>query len=184
VPAWQVLPVPQRPATVPTPAVQLSAPHIVPEGYFRQAPLPSQVPSPPQLIAPSSVHCMSGSWLAGTLVQVPALDDSAHDLQVPEQAVAQQTPWAQKPELHSTSLPQVAPTGFLPQLPRLQVLGAMQSVSEMQVVRHWPVESHWKGAHEVLSAPTQVPIPSQRPAVMSRPSLQPGCWQMVPAEYF
>ena len=49
-------------------------------------------------------------------MQVPALDGNAHDLQVPVQAVEQQIPWAQKPELHSTSLPQVPPTGFLPQL--------------------------------------------------------------------
>ena len=61
VPAWQLPAVPQRPATVPTPAVQLSAPQTVPEAYFRQAPAPSQVPSPPHIIEPPSVHCMSGS---------------------------------------------------------------------------------------------------------------------------
>jgi hypothetical protein len=177
--------VPQRPASVPTPAVQLSVPHTVPEAYFSQAPEPSHVPSPPQVIIPSSVHCMSGSWPAGTLVQVPALDGSAHDLQLPVQAVEQQTPCAQVPELHSTSLPQVAPTGFLPQLPwLLQVLGAMQSVSSPQVVLHCPFVSHWKGAQVVLVAPAQVPVPSQRPAVMSMPSEHPGCWQMVPTEYF
>ncbi len=33
-------------------------------------------------------------------------------------------------------------------------------------------------------ASMQVPFPSHRPAVVSIPLLQPGCWQIVPAEYF
>jgi hypothetical protein len=86
--------------------------------------------------------------------------------------------------LHSVPSPQVAPTGFLPQLPRLQVVGAMQSLSPVHVVRHCPFVSHWNGAHDVLVAPAQVPAPSQRPAVMSMPSEQPACWQMAPTEYF
>jgi hypothetical protein len=57
-------------------------------------------------------------------------------LQFPVQAVAQHAPCAQIPELQSTSTPQLAPIGFLPQLPLLQVLGAMQSVLAVQVVRH------------------------------------------------
>jgi hypothetical protein len=46
---------------------------------------------------------------------------------MPEQAVEQQTPWAQKFELHSASVVQAAPFGFLPQLPLMQVLGARHS---------------------------------------------------------
>ena len=108
---------PQRPASVATPPVQLSAPQTVPDAYLRQAPAPSQVPSPPQVVAPSSLHCMRGSWPAGTFVQVPALEGSAHDLHVPVHAVLQQTPCSHIPELHSGSLPHVAPMGFFPQLP-------------------------------------------------------------------
>ena len=60
----------------------------------------------------------------------------------------------------------------------------MQSASAMHVVRHCPFASHWKGAQELLLAPTQLPIPSQRPAVFKVAFVQPGCWQIVPAEYF
>jgi hypothetical protein len=47
----------------------------VPPTYLRQAPLPSQVPSLPQLVAPPSTHWVAGVgiWPAGTLAQVPAL---------------------------------------------------------------------------------------------------------------
>jgi hypothetical protein len=135
-------------------------------------------------MAPESAHCMSGSMPDGTFVQVPALPDSPHDLQFPVQAVEQQTPCAQKLELHSTSLPQVAPTGFLPQLPWLQVLGAMQSVSAMHVVLHCPLALHWNGAHDVLVAPMQAPTPSQRPADRRFEPAHPESWQIVPAAYF
>jgi len=54
---------------------QEAAVQTVPLTYWRQAPLPSQVPSVPQLAAPSSVHWLSGvgACPAGKLVQVPAL---------------------------------------------------------------------------------------------------------------
>jgi hypothetical protein len=93
-----------------------------------------------QDIAPLSEHCPSGSIPAGTLMQLPALPPgSPQDLQLPVQVVAQQAPCAQIPELQSTSIAQLAPIGFLPQLPLLQVVGAMQSASTVQVVLHWPV---------------------------------------------
>ena len=50
-------------------------------------------------------------------MQVPSLPESAHDWQVPEQAVLQQTPCWQKPELQSSPTAQVPPGGPLPQLP-------------------------------------------------------------------
>jgi len=41
---------------------------------------------------------------------------SAHDRQFPVHAVLQQTPWAQKPLLHSLPAPHAAPSGLRPQL--------------------------------------------------------------------
>jgi hypothetical protein len=96
------------------------------------------VPSLPQLGAPWSVHWSNGSAPAATDAQVPTVPVSAHDRQMPTQAVAQQTPCSQKPELHSTAPPQVAPIGFLPQLPARQVFGLVQSVLLPQVVRQAP----------------------------------------------
>jgi hypothetical protein len=181
-----VLVVVQRPATIPVPAMQESVPQIVPEAYLRQAPAPSQVPSSPQVAAPESVHCMNGSWPAGTFAHVPALPVSAQDLQVPVQAAEQQTPCAHTVELHSASLPQVAPTGFLPQLPPMQLLGAMQSASVMQVVRQATVApvAQTNGAHVWLVPPAQAPRPSQRPSDVSVEPAHPDSWHFVPLEYF
>jgi hypothetical protein len=55
---------------------------------------------------------------------------------VPVQAVAQQTPWEQKPELHSVPAPQALPSGFFEQVPPLQTLGETQSPSTVQLVLH------------------------------------------------
>jgi hypothetical protein len=67
-------------------------------------------------------------------VQVPGFDASAHDWQVPAQVVAQQTFWAQMPELHSLPPPQADPSPFSEQVPALQTFGATQSASAVQVV--------------------------------------------------
>ena len=72
-------------------------------------------------------------------MQVPALPGNAHDRQVPVHVVPQQTPCSHIPELHSAAFPQVAPIGFLPQLPVMQVLGALQSPLTVQVVRQVPL---------------------------------------------
>jgi hypothetical protein len=56
------IPVPlQRPAAISAPLPQLVAPHTVPDAYVRQAPMPLQAPSRPQLIMPASAHCIAGS---------------------------------------------------------------------------------------------------------------------------
>jgi hypothetical protein len=117
------------------------------------------------------------------LVQVPPLPESAHDLHVPAQAVAQQTPVAQMAELHSLSLPQAAPSGFLPQLPLRQLFGATQSLLVMHVVAHCPFMPHKKGAHDSVPAAGQaLPCPSQRAAEVSVEPMHPATWHMVPAE--
>jgi hypothetical protein len=85
------------------------------------------------------VHWLRGSWPAGTDEQVPSVPVSAHDRQVPVHAVPQQIPCSQNPELHSPAAAQVAPIGFLPQLPVMQVLGALQSPLTVQVVRQVPL---------------------------------------------
>ena len=92
----------------------------------------------PQVLAPMSVHWLNGSVPAAMDAHVPTVPVSAHDRQIPTQAVAQQTPCSQNPELHSPAAPHVAPIGFLPQLPPVQTLGATQSLSVVQVTRHAP----------------------------------------------
>ena len=123
-------------ASVPVviPTGHVAAAHWVPAAYSWQAPLPSQNPVVPQVAAAWATH-----WLAGSVppeatgVQVPALPVSAHDMQVDPQAVAQQTPCAQIPVLHSVPPAQVAPVDFSPHEPPLQTAGDTQSAFEVHV---------------------------------------------------
>ena len=66
---------------------------------------------------------------------------SAQDMQVPVQAVLQQTPCAQWLVPQSESAVQVAPGAFLPQLPPMQKFPVEQSVSTVHVVLQAPVVS-------------------------------------------
>src|SRR5690348_9727179 len=110
------------------------------------------MPSVLQLDAPRSAHWFNGSWPAGTLVQVPTVPAIAHDWQVPPHAVAQQTPWAQKPDTHSPLAPQATPVAFFAQLPPMQVKGATQSASTVHVFRQ-AVPLHMYGSHiDVVAA--------------------------------
>jgi hypothetical protein len=139
---WQV-PVPlQVRGDVNVVPVQVEAAQVLPSAYRRQAPLPSHMPSVPQVDAPWSAHWLKGSAPAATDAQVPTVPVRLHDRQMPAQAVAQQTPCSQKPELHSPAAPQVAPIGFLPQLPARQVFGLVQSLVAVQVVRQAPPVPH------------------------------------------
>ena len=113
---------------------QVGSLHGVPPAYFRQAPA-SHFPSVPQLAVPWSAHVPAGSGPpAETLVQIPIVFESAHDLQAPVQAVAQQTPWAQLPEAHSLLSEQKAPLVFLPQEFPLQTLPGVQLASVVHAV--------------------------------------------------
>jgi len=105
---------------------------------------------------------------------------SAHDWQVPAQAVLQQTPCAQKPETQAAPDVQVAPGGSLPQLPLVQLLGETQSALVVHVCLQAPVP-HSNGSHIAVVAARQVPAPSQvRPCVSVDP-VQEAAPQLVPA---
>jgi hypothetical protein len=109
------------------------------------------------------------------------LPGTAHDRQVPVQAMPQQTPCSQKLELHSGPPPQAAPIGFLPQLPLMQLLGAMQSLSLLQIVLQRPSAAHRNGAHDCPATVSHLPAPSQRAEVVSVEPLHPISLQIVPA---
>jgi hypothetical protein len=67
-----------------------------------------------------SVHWLSGSAPAGTTEQVPLEPVNAQDMQVPLQALLQQTPCAQWFDMQSESAEQAVLFVFLPQLPPRQ----------------------------------------------------------------
>jgi hypothetical protein len=140
------------------------------------------MPSVLQLDAPRSAHWFNGSWPAGTLVQVPTVPAIAHDWQVPPHAVAQQTPWAQKPDTHSPLAPQATPVAFFAQLPPMQVKGATQSASTVHVFRQ-AVPLHMYGSHIDVVAAWQVPVPLHDRDDVSVEPVQVADAQLVPAAY-
>jgi len=93
-----------------------------------------QKPSVPHESGPASLHWLNGSWPADTGRQAPSEPDRAHDEQRPVQALPQQTPCAQKPELQSLAAMQAAPVGFLPQLPITHRFGVRHSAAVEQLV--------------------------------------------------
>jgi hypothetical protein len=122
---------------------QLCAMHCVPLAHFRQAPLPSQKPSRPQLAMLAAAQRAVGSVEPlGTSTQVPGDAATLHELQSAVQAVLQQTPCAQNPELQPALVVQTAPMDSRPQLPApaaapvpVQLAGATQSVLEVALLQ-------------------------------------------------
>jgi hypothetical protein len=108
----------------------------VPDGYFWQAPLPLQSPLVPQVDAPWLVHWVVGLGAVppGIEVQVPLVPERLHAVQVPAQALLQQTPCAQKPEAHIAAAVHGWPMASLPQLVPVQEAGEVQSALVAQVV--------------------------------------------------
>ncbi len=89
---------------------QVGAMHCVSRAYFEQLPMPSHLPSVPQVDAPLSWQMPRGSGLsASTGQQVPSRPIRLQERHGPWQATLQQTPSAQKFEAHCSSRSQVAP---------------------------------------------------------------------------
>jgi hypothetical protein len=94
-------------------------------------------------------------------VQVPRLPITAQDMQVPVQAVAQQTPSVQMPLAHSSLPPQALAIDLRPHETPLQTAGAAQSAFEVHVARQAGTTSQRYGKQEVEPGITQTPAPSQ-----------------------
>ena len=75
---------------------------------------------PQTLVAFWSAHWFSGSVPAGTTEQVPLEPVRLHAMQVPLQALLQQTPCAQCEDMQSESAEHVLPLVFLTQVPPRQ----------------------------------------------------------------
>ena len=104
---------------------QIALPQLVPEGQSWQLPAPSHAPLVPQVDAAWVAHWAAGSVPAATGPQVPSAPPpfmaAVHAMQVPVQAVLQQTPLAQKPLEHWLASVQGLPSPTLTtQAPPLQ----------------------------------------------------------------
>lgn len=168
----------------------MPAAHCVAVVYRWQAPLPSQVPSVPQVdVALTAQRLSTSGEPCGTFEQVPSVaPGSAHDRHVPWQAPPQQTPCSQNPDAHSVAAAQPVPMPLSWQAVPLHVAGDTQSaelVAGEQLVLHTPLvvsQANEPGQVPVVAA-TQVPAPSQaRPEVKVAP-LQVLIAQTVVAAY-
>lgn len=165
------------------PPAHFSDAHSVPEGYLWQPPAPSHVPSVPQDEACWSMQTPRGSPApSGTGAQVPSDVDSAQLRQLPVQAVAQQTPSAQKLLPHSLFAEQGCPSALGPQLPATQLWPATQSASLAQWLTQALLVQRY-GSQFSIPCGRQVPRPSQVPAVFMRSPLHDGDTQTVSAAY-
>jgi hypothetical protein len=135
----------------------------------------------PQVVGSSVEHIARGSGVPMTTFwQVPARPATLqawHDGQVP---VMQQTPSVQVPLWHSVLSPQLAPSGFGPQLPPRHMFGDTQSLADPHIVRQAPAP-HMYGAHGWFAPGLHVPAPSHVGASDSVEPLQPPLPHTVPA---
>jgi hypothetical protein len=129
----------------------------VPLRYFWHAPA-WHLPFVPQPAAPVSRHMPAGSLaFVGTFVQVPSVPGRAHDWQAPPQALSQQTPCAQKVDVHSAFVEHDAPPPFVPHEFVVQTLGVRQSVFMVQALKHAePLQTY--GLHGSASGATHWPV--------------------------
>jgi len=131
---------------------------------------------------PASVHWLSGSCPAATLVHVPSVPASAHERQVVLQTLAQQMFCAQMLFAQSPFAVQVAPLGRRVQTPPEQMLGARQSPFTVHVVRHAPVPQTYGVQLDEVAA-WQVPVPLQVRTEVSVEPVHVATAQFVPAAY-
>ena len=149
------------------PAGQDGGAHCVPASYSWQPPAPSQKPVMPQPEVLCVVHWPFGSMPPAVIgLQAPSVPTSAHDMQLPLQAVMQQTPWAQNPLWQSPGAAQLAPGGRKPHDPLLQTLGVAQSASAVQVDLKARLP-HLNGKQELCGGVTHAPAPSHADAGVS-----------------
>ena len=147
----------QVPTGVSWPPLQEALPQATVEIAFRQPPLPSQNPSWPQVVVPTA-QAPFDDPPAATGLQAPV----AQVMQVPVQAVAQQTPEMQLPLVHWSLAEQVDPSEKV----AAQVFPAVQyppgqSVSAAHFVAQPVVAVQVKPLQSVVVPGVQLPLPSQ-----------------------
>jgi hypothetical protein len=93
----------------------------------------------------------------GTLVHVPSVFGSAHDLHAALHVVEQHTPWAHTFDAHSLLAEQLAPGSFKPHELPLQTLPAEQFVLAVHASKQRaPLQA--KGTHDRVGGVTHCPV--------------------------
>jgi len=113
------VPVPSHTLPLTEPALHVVGPQLVPKAAFaHSAALPLHAATSPQTLEESTTHLLLGFVPCFATSQVPELVpdcllDAAQAMHVWSQAVLQQTPSAQKPELHTLAAEQDWPFASL-----------------------------------------------------------------------
>jgi hypothetical protein len=156
------LPIPsQRAASVCTAVEQVATLQIVPVACRWHLPVPSQLPSLPQVVGSAGVHWPVGARPNGSGKQRPGELAWLQAMQVPVQTLSQHTPCWQVPLAHSLLTVHETPRTFLPQMPPLQTLPGEQSALVLQLTRQAPLVPHMYSLQAIVAAALQVPAPSQ-----------------------
>jgi hypothetical protein len=113
-------------------------------------------------------------------VQFPLVPERLHAEQVPAQALLQQTPCAQNPELHMAAAVQGEPIASLPQLVPTQLAGEVQSVLVEQVLLHAALVPQAYGSQSVEVTVLHDPAPSQKRGGVSVSPTQVPATHCVP----
>jgi len=96
----------------------------------------------------------------GTGAQVPTVPGRLQAKQPMLQSEAQQTPWAQKPLLHSSGIEHIAPLSFFPHEFAVQVFGGRHCVLFVQALKQRePLQMN--GLHGIESGATHWPLALQ-----------------------
>ena len=180
------LPIPsQVAASVCTAVEQLATLQIVPVDCRWHLPVPSQLPSLPQVVGSAAgMHWPAGAGPNGSGKQRPGEVAWLQAMQVPVQTLSQHTPCWQVPLAHSLLTVHETPRTFLPQMPPLQTLPGEQSALVLQLTRQAPLVPHMYSLHMIGAAAAQVPAPSQRAAAVpvEPPAVHVGSLQIVALE--
>ena len=174
-------------ASVPddAPAAHVGAKHWVPACHLWQAPLPSHVPSLPQVDAAVTPHWPLGSAaFSATGEHDPRVMLSVHETQGPSHRALQQTPCFEqtRPDAHWLFAEQGPPFGSSPHEPLMQVALGAQSAFAVQVDLQ-AAAPQANGKHMIDVGVTHLPPPSQLDWLVEMivPAGQVGSLHFVPA---
>ena len=136
----------------------------------------------PQLAAPWSMQMPAGSLTGPTGAHIPVPGAAAHERQLPQGPLVQQTPSVHMLLRHSAAEAHDVPSGLrLVQEPDWQVYPETQSLLLAQVVRQALVELPHVYTPQLIVGCAQLPAPSQAPIGVSVEPLQVAVPQLVPS---
>lgn len=168
-------------AAVAAPSVHVASAHVVLASAYAHSVVVVPSHAPPHALPSVAQAARPPCGAPVTATQVPSLPATSHASHCSPHAVAQQTPSAQKPEVHSASPPHVSPSASRGvHTPAEQNAVALQSPSTVQS----PAQStgpHENGAQSCVRSAGQLPVPTQVSSRTATPPVHDPVRQTVSA---